>query len=247
MIRILLFLFMTYASQRLTAQVTYERLLNADSEPGNWLTYSGSYRSWRYSALDQINRQNAGSLKVAWVHQMPTSHRIETTPIVADGVMYVSEPPSNVFALDAATGRPYWHYKRSLPGKINVCCDAVNRGVAVLGDRVFLGTVDAHLVALHARTGAVLWDVPVADGRMGYSVTGAPLVVKDTVITGISGGEYGIRGFLDAYDVVTGKRRWRFNTIPDPGEPGHNTWGGKDSWKTGGGPTWVTGSYDPEL
>jgi alcohol dehydrogenase (cytochrome c) len=106
MIRILLLLFLTSASQYLTAQVTYQRLLHADSEPGNWLTYSGSYRSWRYSALDQINRQNAGSLKVAWVHQMPTSHRIETTPIVADGVMYVSEPPSNVFALDAATGRP---------------------------------------------------------------------------------------------------------------------------------------------
>src|SRR5215470_5566346 len=133
MIGILSLLFLGSASQRLTAQVTYERLLNADSERGNWLTYSGSYRSWRYSALDQVNRQNAGSLKVAWVHQMPTSHRIETTPIVADGVMYVSEPPSNVFALDAATGRPYWHYKRSLPA-YNVCCEAVNRGVAISGD-----------------------------------------------------------------------------------------------------------------
>ena len=109
------------------------------------------------------------SLKVAWVHQMPTTHRIEATPIVVDGIMYVSEPPSNVFALDAATGRPYWHYKRSLPAKINVCCDAVNRGVAVLGDRVFLGTVDAHLVALSAKTGAVLWDVPVADSHTGYT------------------------------------------------------------------------------
>ena len=227
--------------------MTYERLLKADSEPGNWLTYSGSYRSWRYSTLDQINRQNAGSLKVAWVYQMPTSHRIEATPIVVDGVMYVSEPPSNVFALDAATGRPYWHYKRSLPAKINVCCDAVNRGVAVLGDRVFLGTVDAHLVALSAKTGAVLWDVPVADSQTGYSITGAPLIVKDMVITGIAGGEYGIRGFLDAYDVATGKRRWRFNTIPGPGEKGHETWGGTDAWKQGGGPTWVTGSYDPEL
>ena len=227
--------------------MTYERLLKAESEPGNWLTYSESYRSWRYSTLDQINRQNAGSLKVAWVHQMPTSHRIEATPIVVDGVMYVSEPPSNVFALDAATGRPYWHYKRSLPAKINVCCDAVNRGVAVLGDRVFLGTVDAHLVALSAKTGAVLWDVPVADSQTGYSITGAPLIVKDMVITGIAGGEYGIRGFLDAYDVATGKRRWRFNTIPGPGEKGHETWGGTDAWKQGGGPTWVTGSYDPEL
>jgi alcohol dehydrogenase (cytochrome c) len=119
--------------------------------------------------------------------------------------------------------------------------------VAVLGDRVFLGTVDAHLVALNAKTGAVLWDVPVADSRTGYSITGAPLIVKDMVITGIAGGEYGIRGFLDAYDVSTGKRRWRFNTIPGPGEPGHETWGGTEAWKHGGGPTWVTGSYDPEL
>src|ERR1700720_172468 len=155
------------AAGPLSAQVTYDRLLKAESEPQNWLTYSGSYKSWRYSALDQINRDNARNLKVAWVHQMVTSHRIEATPIVVDGGMYVTEPPSNVFALDAATGRPYWHYKRSLPAKINVCCDAVNRGVAVLGDRVFLGPVDAHLVALSAKTGTVLWDVPVADSQTG--------------------------------------------------------------------------------
>jgi alcohol dehydrogenase (cytochrome c) len=234
----------------LYAQVTYERLLRAPSEPHNWLTYSGSYQSWRYSSLDQINRENVGNLRVAWVKQMPTSHRIEATPIVVDGIMYVSEPPSNVYALDAATGRPYWHYKRNLPA-YNVCCDAVNRGVAVLGDRVFVGTVDAHLVALHAKTGAVLWDVELADRKQGYSNTGAPLIVKDMVITGIAGGEYGIRGFLDAYDIKTGKRRWRFNTIPAPGEKGHETWPtsgpNANSWKQGGGSTWVTGSFDPEL
>src|SRR5580692_3719497 len=115
------------------AQVTYERLLKADAEPQNWLTYSGSYKSWRYSTLDQINRANVANLKVAWVHQMPTTHRVETTPIVVDGIMYMTEPPSNVFALDAATGRPYWHYQRALPAKISLCCDEVNRGVAVLG------------------------------------------------------------------------------------------------------------------
>ena len=232
-----------------SGQVTYDRLLKAQSEPGNWLTYSGGYNSWRYSSLDQITRENVGRLKVEWVKQMPTSHRIEATPIVADGIMYVSEPPSNVFALDAATGRPYWHYKRSLPA-YNVCCDAVNRGVAVLGDRVFVGTVDAHLVALNAKNGAVLWDIEVADRKSGYSITGAPLIVKDMVITGIAGGEYGIRGFLDAYDVKTGKRRWRFNTVPGPGEKGHETWPtsgpNANSWKQGGGPTWVTGSYDAE-
>lgn len=230
----------------LFGQLTSQRLRQAESEPQNWLTYSGTYKGWRYSALDQIDRGNVANLRVAWVYQMATTHRIETTPIVADGIMYVSEPPSNVVALDAATGRPFWHYRRSLPAKINVCCDQVNRGVAVLDDRVFVGTVDAHLVALHAKNGAVLWDVPVADNRLGYSITGAPLAVKDMVITGISGGEYGIRGFLDAYDAKTGKRRWRFHTIPGQGEKGSETWSG-DAWQRGGGPTWVTGSYDPDL
>jgi alcohol dehydrogenase (cytochrome c) len=228
------------------SQLTNERLLKADSEPQNWLTYSGSYKGWRYSKLDQINRGNAKDLKLAWVYQMPVTHRVETTPLVVDGVMYASEPPSNVVALDAATGRQYWRYHRSLPSKINVCCGQVNRGVAMLGDRIFVGTVDAHLVALNAKTGAVLWDTEVADYRNGYSVTVAPLIVKDMVISGIAGGEYGIRGFLDAYDTKTGKRRWRFWTIPGPGEPGNESWPG-DAWKHGGGPTWVTGSYDPEL
>ena len=162
------------AAAPIPAQVSYQRLLQSAGEPQNWLTYSGSYKSWRYSTLNQINRQNASNLKLAWVHQMVTTHKIETTPLVVDGIMYVSEPPSNVIALDAATGRPYWHYRRILPSKINVCCDAVNRGVAILDDRVFVGTVDAHLVALNAKTGAVLWDVAVADNRAGYAITGAP-------------------------------------------------------------------------
>ncbi|MEO7652315.1 MAG: PQQ-binding-like beta-propeller repeat protein, partial [Bryobacteraceae bacterium] len=228
------------------AQLTHERILNAESEPQNWLTYSGSYKGWRHSKLDQINRETVKNLKLEWVYQMPVTHRIQTTPIVVDGVMYVSEPPSNVVALDPATGRQFWRYRRSLPAKINVCCGQVNRGVAVLGDRVFIGTVDAHLVALNAKTGAVLWDTTVADNRAGYAITVAPLVVKDMVITGIAGGEYGIRGFLDAYDAKTGQRRWRFWTVPSPGEKGSESWSG-DSWKQGGGPTWVTGSYDPSL
>src|SRR5262249_14844522 len=161
--------------------------LHADKEPANWLTYSGGYRGWRHSPLEQIRRENVKRLKVRWVYQMPTTHLVEMTPLVADGVMFVTEPPSNVVALDAATGKPYWRYQRALPPKINVCCGQVNRGVALLGDRLFVGTVDAHLVALDAKTGAVLWDVPVADYRNGYSVTVAPLAIKDMVICGIAG------------------------------------------------------------
>src|SRR6478752_8106680 len=226
----------------LFAQVTYEKLLGAASGSSDWLTYSGNYRGWRYSALDRINRQNAAKLTLEWVYQMPTTLMVETTPLVINGVMYVSEPPSNVVALDAKTGRQYWRYRRQLPDRINVCCGQVNRGVAALGNRVYVGTADAHLVSLDARTGAVLWDIEVADHTAGYAITGAPLIVKDMVICGIAGGEYGIRGFLDAYDAATGKRRWRFWTIPPPGERGSETWPATDAWKTGGGPTWVTGS-----
>jgi alcohol dehydrogenase (cytochrome c) len=239
-VRALLFFVLTAS---LWSQLSYERILNADKDAGNWLTYSGGYRGWRYSPLDQITRENAGKLQVKWIYQMPTTHTVETTPLVVDGVMYISEPPSNVVAVDAETGKQFWRYRRALPSKINVCCGQVNRGVAVLGDRVFVGTVDAHLVSLDARTGDVLWDVEVADYTTGHSITVAPLAVKDMIICGISGGEYGIRGFLDAYDAKTGRRKWRFWTIPGPGEPGNDTWSG-DSWKTGGGPTWVTGAFD---
>lgn len=227
----------------LSAQVTFDRLRDNPQANGNWLTYSGGYNGWRYSPLEQINRSNAARLKVKWVYQMHTTHMVETTPLVADGVMYFSEPPSNVVAVDAETGRQFWRYARVLPPRINVCCGQVNRGVAVLGDRVFVGTVDSHLVSLDAKTGAVLWDVEVADYRTGHSITVAPLAVKDMIICGISGGEYGIRGFLDAYDAKTGKRRWRHWSVPEPGQPGGDSWSG-NSWKTGGGPTWVTGSFD---
>lgn len=197
-------------------ETSYQRILNADKDAANWLTYSGNYKGWRYSPLDQINRANVNKLKVKWMYQMPTTHVVETTPLVVDGVMYFTEPPSNVVAVDAETGKQFWRYRRALPSKINVCCGQVNRGVAVSGDQVFVGTVDAHLVSLDARTGDVLWDVEVADYKTGHSITVAPLVVKDMVICGISGGEYGIRGFLDAYDAKTGCRIWRFWTIWRP-------------------------------
>lgn len=225
--------------------VTYERLLNSADEPENWLMYSGNYSSQRYSGLDQVTVANADRLRLKWVYQLRDLDRAETTPLVIDGIMYVTESPSTVIALDAATGRVFWRYEHELPEDVNYCCGRNNRGVAVLGTRLFMSTLDAHLVSLDARTGTVLWDTEVADTRLGYSKTAAPLVVKDKIITGIAGGEFGIRGFLDAYDPATGDRIWRFYTIPGEGEPGNETWAG-DSWQRGGSPTWMTGSYDPD-
>jgi alcohol dehydrogenase (cytochrome c) len=226
-------------------QVPYDRIVKAKSEPGNWLTYSGDYQGHGYSALEQINTSNISRLKIAWMYQTGVSHHFETVPLVFDGIMYITQPPSDVIALDLRTGRPIWTYRRSLPKGIVVCCGQVNRGLAVLDDQLFLGTVDAHLVALDLRSGRVRWDVEVADYQEAYSITAAPLAVKDKVIIGIAGAEYGIRGFLDAYDAKTGKKAWRFWTVPGPGEPGSETWSG-ESWKTGGAPTWVTGAFDPE-
>ncbi|HKW98547.1 MAG TPA: PQQ-dependent dehydrogenase, methanol/ethanol family [Bryobacteraceae bacterium] len=228
------------------AQVSFERIKQAEREPGNWLTYSGNYSAHRHSPLNQINVQNVEKLKPAWVYQTSSVAAVESTPLVVDGVMYLTEPPSNVTALDTRTGRPLWRYQRTVPKDVRVCCGQVNRGVAILDETVYVGTVDAHLIALDAKTGSVRWDSVVAEYKTGYAITVAPLAVRDKVIVGIAGGEYGVRGFIDAYDARTGKRAWRFWTIPGPGEPGNETWAG-DSWKTGSGTTWVTGAYDPDL
>ena len=225
-----------------------ERIEVAAAEPQNWLTYSGSYASWRYSSLKDITSDNVADVKLAWSLQLGTNEEyVETTPLVVDGVMYLSAPASDVLAVNAATGEVLWRYTRDVPRQLSLCCGRVNRGVAVLGDRVFIGTLDGYLIALSAKTGKVLWQAQVVDHKLGYSMTSAPLAVKDKVIVGIAGGEYGIRGFLDAYDAATGQRAWRFYTVPEPGQPGSDTWGSGDAWKTGGGPTWVTGSFDPAL
>ena len=228
----------------LSAQVPAERILKAPTEPESWLTYSGDYQSRRYSTLSQIDRSNVNRLKIAWMYQIKAHHKFETTPLVFDGIMYITEPPSDVTAIDLRTGRPIWNFRRPVP-PVPVCCGQVNRGVAALDDQLFIGTLDAHLIALDMKTGRVRWDVEVADHKTAHSITLAPLVVKDKVIIGIAGAEYGIRGFLDAYDAKTGKRAWRFWTVPGPGDPGNETWLG-DSWKHGGAPTWITGSYDPD-
>jgi alcohol dehydrogenase (cytochrome c) len=231
----------------LLAQLTVPaaRIRNAGAEPGNWLTYSGNDAGHRHSPLDQINIGNVASLRPAWVYQSREAGKMETSPIVIDGTIFLTEKPYIATALDGRTGRPLWSYRRP-PVSVPTCCGPVNRGPAVLGDALFFGTLDAHLVALDLNTGRVRWDVTVADSTQGYSITGAPLAVKDRIIIGVAGGEYGTRGFLDAYDARTGARAWRFWTVPAPGQPGGDTWTG-DSWKTGGATTWVTGAYDPAL
>ncbi|MDG2336432.1 MAG: PQQ-dependent dehydrogenase, methanol/ethanol family [Gammaproteobacteria bacterium] len=226
--------------------VTWERLINAEDEPENWMMYSGTLDSQRYSRLDQIDKSNVAELEMKWSYQIPVIDRAETVPTVVDGIMFITEAPSNLTAVDARTGRVYWRYDHELPDDLRICCGRNNRGVAILGETLFMSTLDAHLVAIDARTGNVLWDTEVADYEAGYSKTAAPLIVKDKVVTGIAGGEFGIRGFIDAYDPASGELEWRTYAIPGSGEPGNDSWSG-DSWKTGGAATWLTGSYDPDL
>ena len=236
----------TVPAQVVSNNVTSNRLLNAGQEPQNWLTYSGTYMSQRHSALVQITPQNVKALEQQWVFQARSLEKFEATPLVVDGILYTVQAPNDIVALDPASGRVFWTYSYSPSQVARPCCGRVNRGVAIAGDTLFMGTIDAHLVAVDAKTGRPLWNVPVAKPDAGYAITHAPLVIKDKVLVGVAGGEYGIRGFISAYDVKTGKEAWRFNTIPGPGETGHETWKG-DSWKTGGASVWVTGSYDADL
>lgn len=229
------------------AQVSYDRLRKSASEPGSWLTYSGNYEAHRFSSLTELTPTNVHGLKPIWIYQAHDRGSVESTPLVFDGVMYVTEPPTVVTALDLRTGRALWRWERALPNDLQtIGFGRVNRGVAVLGDMVYVGTLDAHIVALDAKSGAVRWDAEVGDYKAGYSITVAPLAIDGKIVTGISGGEAGIRGFIDAYDAKTGKRVWRFWTVPGTGEPGNDTWLAVDTWKTGGGSTWVTGSYDAD-
>ncbi len=234
------------APHHLGAQVTYDRILRSAEEPENWLTYNGTYMSQRYSGLDQITAANVGDLESKWVLQNRVFGAWQSNPIVVDGVMYMTQRPNDVMALDPVTGRVFWVYRHTPDENATVCCGANNRGVAILGDKVFMGTLDARLIALDAINGRPIWDIEVADVNLAYSITMAPLVVKDKVIVGVGGGEYGIRGFIAAYDADTGEEAWRFWTIPGPGEPGHETWEG-DDWEHGGASVWVTGSYDADL
>ena len=227
----------------LSAQVTFDRLQKTDQEPQNWLTYSGNNLGQRYSALTQLTPSNIGNLEMKWAFQARSLEKFESTPLVVDGIMYVTQAPNDIVALDAVTGKTFWVYNYTPSTDSRPCCGRVNRGVAILGNTLFMATLDAHLVAVDATSGRPIWNTEVASAKAGYAMTLAPLVVKDKIITGVAGGEYGIRGFIAAYDAKTGKEAWRFYTIPGPGEPGHESWAG-DSWQHGGAPVWLTGSYD---
>jgi alcohol dehydrogenase (cytochrome c) len=247
-----------YFSQKAYA-VTFDRILRADQEPQNWLTYSGTVTGQRHSRLTQITPSNVKDLEMGWIWQAQSSEKFEATPLVVDGFLYTVQAPNDVVALDADTGRFQWTYSYKPSSSTKVCCGRVNRGLAILGGTLFMGTLDAHLLAIDSRTGKLIWDATVANvadptckGGTCYSITHAPLIVKDKVIIGVAGGDNdvgqvgSIRGFIAAFNVSTGSEAWRFYTIPGPGDPGYETWSG-DSWKTGGGGIWNTGVYDPEL
>ncbi len=235
-----------HATARAQRNITYDEILHASQHPQDWLTYGGNYSSWRYSELKQVNTSNVDQLKMQWVYQLNHQGIFESTPIVEGGIMYVTEPPTTVTALDIHTGRPVWQWTAPLPHRVlTIGLFPTNRGVAVLGNDVYVATIDAHLACLDAKTGALKWYTTVGDNAKGIAITGAPIALDGKIIIGMGGGEAGVRGYLSAYDAKTGKRLWRFYTVPVPGEPGVNTWEG-DSWKYGGATTWNTGSYDSE-
>ncbi|MCK9275262.1 MAG: PQQ-dependent dehydrogenase, methanol/ethanol family [Syntrophales bacterium] len=218
---------------------------SAQDDGSNWLLYGGSYKAWRYSLLDEINKNNVKDLELVWTLATGMHDAFEASPIVVDGVMYFSTSWNHVYAVEAATGTVLWHYAYELPASLPLCCGAVNRGVAVGRGKVYMAALDATLLALDARTGDLVWKEAMALPKDGYSATIAPQIIGNKIVLGNSGGDFGTRGFVDAYDADTGVRLWRFWTVPAPGEPGSETWSG-DSWKTGGGPAWMTPTYEPE-
>ena len=226
---------------------TANRIEHADKEPQNWLTFFGNYRAWSYSPLDQITRDNVKQLVPVWAFPTGGQNGLQAAPLVVDGVLYIENHQNHVFAVDATTGRPLWEYPYQSSRRVDPSQPALGtRGLAIGYGLVYMGTKDNHVVAIDAKTGHEVWNVQVPDTTECCGITGAPLLVKDKVITGVVDGEFAHRGYLTAFDAKTGRMVWRFYTIPAPGEPGSETWPG-DSWKTGGGSTWFTGSYDPEL
>ncbi len=221
--------------------VTDARLQNPEAR--NWLAYRGNYAGWGYSPLEKVNNKNVSKLQLAWSFTTGVQEGHQSPPIVNDGYMFITTPQNQVIALDAKTGMEIWRYKKEIPAEL-FQLHPTNRGVALYGDKVFVATTDCNLVALDAKTGKMLWTVPTGDWKQGYYMTLAPLVVKGKVMIGVSGGEYGIRGYVAAFDANTGKGVWKRYTIPEPNEAGGDTWPANGSYKTGGGSVWVTGTYD---
>jgi len=233
------------AQQPITTDVTAQELL-ATPVSANWPSYNGDYTGRRYSRLREITTQNVSRLRAAWVFHPGNSNRLEVTPVVIRGIMYVTAA-NDVFAVDAHTGRTLWHYQRPVSsGLLDDAAAHKNRGAAVWQHFIYVQTDDAHLLCLDARSGTLRWDVEYADKTKHYGATSAPLVIKDEIIVGTSGGDSGVRGFVAAFDPTTGKEKWRFWTIPAPGEFGSDSWPG-DSYLHGGATTWMPGTYDPEL
>ena len=222
--------------------VTAERLVNP--EPENWLNYRRTYDGWGYSPLDQITTENVDQLELAWTFSTGLTEGHESPAMVNDGILYITTPDAKVIALDAVTGELFWEFQRDLPDDLRQL-HPTNRGIGFWQDMVFVGTTDTHLIALDATTGEVVWDATVEDPGRGYYITHAPLVVDGKVMVGVSGGELGIRGFIEAFDAETGDSLWKTYTIPGEGEPGNETWPA-DTWTHGGGSVWMTGNYDPE-
>ena len=223
--------------------VTAERLLKPEEQ--NWLMIRRTYDGWGFSPLAEITKDNVSRLQQVWMVPTDEPKVHEAAPIVNGGVMFVSTPNNQVMALNAVTGEVLWRYRRPRPKDVFVLHDT-NRGVALYGDKVFYAAAEAVLVALDARTGKEIWTRTVADNKSAYYITLAPLVAGGKVMVGASGGEFGVRGFVAAFDPESGKESWRTYTVPAPGEPGSETWPKGDQWKTGGAPVWVTGNYDPE-
>ena len=212
----------------------------------DWPSYNGDYTGRRYSALNQITSENVGQLRAQWAFHLPRSSELEVTPVVIAGIMFVTAA-NDAYAVDASTGRQIWHHTMPVSeGLIDDASQHHNRGVAVLGTSVYMETDNAHLLCIDVRSGHLVWDVPYAEGNKNYGATSAPLVVKDKVLVGTSGGDDGVRGFISAFNADTGKLAWKFWTIPAPGEPGSASWPG-ELYLRGGGTTWMPGTYDPEL
>lgn len=227
--------------------VTDDMLLNADKDAQNWLLYGRDYQTTRYSPLAQVNQSNVKNLKAAWQLSFGVLDGQDSQAVVVNGTVYVTSSYNKVWSVDGATGKVNWKYERELPGDVfpKLCCDVVNRGVAVYKNKVYLATLDAHIVALDNATGKVVWDKKMGDYTYAETFTIMPMALRNKIIFGTAGAEYGVRGWIAAIDADTGAPVWKTYTIPGPGEPGNDTWAG-ESWKYGGGSAWITGSYDKE-